>query len=353
MANKLNSLFLFGRPLGPLYGLVMKIREKLYTKQLFKQENVGVPVISVGNLVLGGTGKTPTVIHIAGILKARGLTPAVVSRGYGGKSKAQINIVSDGKSVLMTPEFAGDEPVLLARSLAGVPILTGKKRILPCTYAVDHLGVDVILLDDGFQHMGVSRDVNLVLFDATELAGNSRIFPAGPLREPVAALNRTTAFVITGQNDHNRKRSEAFAELLRSKFKDVPVFTSSISTPIITDGDEKKVNIKDIKNAFVFCAIANPERVIASINSLGVNVSGSLEYKDHSSYNQKTITSLCQKATQAKAECLVTTAKDFVKVSKLHFTLPLYVLHIKQEPEPGFDDFVLKSIPHKHLSAKS
>lgn len=347
MANKLDSLFFFGRPFGPLYGLVMKMRQKLYTKQVFKQENPGVPVISVGNLVLGGTGKTPTVIHIAQLLKTIGLTPAVVSRGYGGKSKDPINVVSDGRSVLMTPDSAGDEPVLLAHSLTGVPVLTGRKRIFPCRHAVAHFGVDIILLDDGFQHMGVSRDVNLVLFDATELAGNSRIFPGGPLREPVAALNRSSAFLITGQNENNRKRSDAFAELLRSKFKGVPVFTSSVSAPTLVDAHENIVNAQDINKAYLFCAIANPERVTASVNNLDINILGSTEYKDHSTYHQHTITSLCEKATQTNAECLITTSKDFVKVKDFHFTLPLFVLHITQEPEPDFDSFILEMIPHK------
>lgn len=342
----LDSLFFFGRPFGPLYGLVMKLRQQLYTKHVFKQENPGVPVISVGNLVLGGTGKTPTVIHIAQLLKSIGLTPAIVSRGYGGKSKDPINVVSDGRSVLMTPDSAGDEPVLLAHSLTGVPVLTGRKRILPCRYAVAHFGIDIILLDDGFQHMSVSRDVNLVLFDATELAGNSRIFPGGPLREPVAALHRSSAFLITGQNDNNRTRSDAFAELLRSKFEGVPVFTSNVSTPTLVDASENITNPQDIRNAYIFCAIANPERVATSVKSLDINISGSTEYNDHSAYQQQAITSLCEKAIQANAGCLITTSKDFVKVKNFLFTLPLFVLHIRQEPEPEFDSFILEMIPH-------
>jgi len=342
MANKLKFLFFFGRPFGPLYSLVMKIRQKLYTKQVFKQEDPGVPVISVGNLVLGGTGKTPTVIHIAKMLQACGMAPAIVSRGYGGSSKELVNIVSDGQEVLMTSDSAGDEPVLLAHSLIGVPVITGRKRILPCKHAVAHLGANIIILDDGFQHMGVSREMDLVLFDATELAGNSRIFPGGPLREPVEALHRTTAFLITGQNEKNRKRSDAFAELLRSRFEGVPVFTSTVSTPTLTDSNEKIVNAIDIKDAYVFCAIANPQRVSLSVKSLDINISGIMEYKDHSTYRQETITTLCQKAIQAEATCLITTAKDFVKVKDLHFTLPLYVLHIKQEPEPALDNFILE-----------
>lgn len=346
MANNLDPLFFFGRPLGPLYGLIMKIREKLYTKNVFKQQSPGVPVISVGNLVLGGTGKTPTVIHIARMLKTYGLKPAIVSRGYGGKSKAPVNVVSDGNAVLMDTVSAGDEPVLIARSLKSIPVITGRKRILPCTFAVTQFGVDVIVLDDGFQHMGVTRDINLVLFDATALAGNSRIFPAGPLREPVAALRRTTAFLITGQNAENKNRSEAFAELIRSKFKDTPVFFSNNCNPIIVDSNETTVSTDKVKNAYIFCAIANPGRVSSSVKSLGIQIAGSKAYKDHRIYCQKTITTLCLQAAQAKAQCLITTAKDFVKIKDFHFTLPLFVLQIEQKPEQSFNEFILDRISH-------
>ena len=348
MANNLDSLFFFGRPLGPIYGFIMKIREQLYTKQIFKQENPGVPVISVGNLVLGGTGKTPTVIHIARLLKEYGLKPAIVSRGYGGKSKAAVNVVSDGTSILMTTAVAGDEPVLIARSLSETPVITGKKRIFPCKHAVDQLGVDIIILDDGFQHMGVSRDINLVLFDATTLAGNSRIFPAGPLREPVAALKRSTAFLITGQNKENKNRSDLFAELIRSKFKDIPVFVASNDNPVLVDRDEMAVNANMVEDAFVFCAIANPDRVSDSVKRLDIQIAGTKVFKDHSTYSQNTITTLCSQAAQVKAKCFITTAKDFVKVKDFHFTLPLFVLQVKQEPEPAFDKYILENIQHNH-----
>ena len=127
MANELDPLFFFGRPLGPIYGFAMGIREKLYRHRIFKQYHPGVPVISVGNLMLGGTGKTPTVIHLARLLKENGYNPAIVSRGYGGKSRDNINIVCDGKTILMNPVAAGDEPVLIAESLQNIPVLTGKK----------------------------------------------------------------------------------------------------------------------------------------------------------------------------------------------------------------------------------
>lgn len=347
MANQLNSLFFFGRPFGPLYGFIMKVREQLYSKGVFRQENAGVPVISVGNLVLGGTGKTPTVIHIAQLLKEHGFKPAIVSRGYGGKSKDNINVVSDGKSLLMNAVSAGDEPVLIAQSLVDTPVVTGKKRILPARHVVDQFGADIIVLDDGFQHLGISRDINLVLFDAGSLAGNSRIFPAGPLREPITALNRTTAFLITGQTKENKNRSEAFAELIVKRFPDIPVYKASNSRPVLTDANAQAVSAEMVEDAFIFCAIAHPERLRSSVKSIGIHIVGSKTYQDHSYYSQKVITSLCGQAAQAKAKYLITTSKDFVKIKKFHYTLPLLVLQVRQEPEPTFNEYILQNIPHR------
>ena len=346
MANELDSLFFFGRPFGPLYGLIMKVREQLYTKNVFKQENPGVPVVSVGNLVLGGTGKTPTVIHLAKMLKTFGLKPAIISRGFGGQSKKSVNVVSDGESILMNAVSAGDEPVLIARSLPDIPVVTGKKRILPCKYAVTQFGVNIIILDDGFQHMGVTRDINLVLFDASTLAGNSRIFPAGPLREPISALKRTTAFLISGQHKGNKNRSESFADLLRSKFENIPVFIANYSHPTLVDANDKPVSAHKVKDAYVFCAIANPDRVSNTLENINVNIVGSTPYKDHTPYNQRQITALCEQASLVNAQYLITTTKDFVKVKGFHFSLPLLVLQVNQRPESGFDEYILKKIPH-------
>ncbi len=341
MANKLESLFFFGRPFGPLYGVVMRIREQLYTKHVFTQHKVEVPVISVGNLVLGGTGKTPTVIFLAELLKGHGYRPAIVSRGYGGRAQGEVNVVSDGSTVLMNAIDSGDEPAMIASSLEDSPVLTGKKRIVPCIHAIQELGVNCIILDDGFQHMGVSRDINLVLFDADNLAGNSRIFPGGPLREPVAALKRTSAFLITGQTPANTERSNAFCDLLRSRFSDIPVFTSQYSRPQLWQGDRELDSIDNLDPAYIFCAIANPERVLKTAHELGIKVKGSSFLPDHKVYSQQLIMTLCKKAEESGARNLITTEKDFIKLKDYQFSLPLYVIKIRQEPEAGFRDFII------------
>ena len=200
MLKKLRVLFFFGRPFGPLYGLVMRFREKLYSFGFLQQKSFSVPVISIGNLVLGGTGKTPTVCYLAKFLVQQGYHPAIISRGYGGNAKLKVNVVSDGQTIFLSPDLAGDEPFMLAEALPGVPVLTGKRRIAPCLCAIKDYNADVLILDDGFQHLAVKRNVDIVLFDGTGLVGNTRIFPGGPLREGLSALNRCNALMITGIN---------------------------------------------------------------------------------------------------------------------------------------------------------
>lgn len=344
MANKLESLFFFGRPFGPFYGAVMRVREQLYTKRVFTQHKVEVPVISVGNLVLGGTGKTPTVMYLAELLKNFGYRPAIISRGYGGKATGKVNVVCDGHRLLLDAETAGDEPALIAESLKNTPVLTGTKRILPCHHAVRQFGVDSIILDDGFQHMGVARDINLVLFDAGNLAGNSRIFPGGPLREPVTALHRASAFLLTGQTTGNKVRSDAFCDLLRSRFPDIPVFTSSYGIPQLRQQNMEPVNTARIDPAFLFCAIANPERVLKTAINLGVDVLQNRFLDDHKDYSQRIIKDICASALDSGAKCLITTEKDFVKIKSYQFSLPLYVIKISQQPQSGFSDFIMDKL---------
>ena len=224
MSYSLKALFFIGRPLNPLYSAVMKIRETLYKKKIIKSYSFPVPVISVGNLVMGGTGKTPIVRHLSELLKEKGYSPAVISRGYGGKSKQRVNVVSDGTKVYLAPTDAGDEPYMLARALKNIPVLTGTRRCFPCDYAINNFKTNVLLLDDGFQHLSVQRNLDIVLFDATALAGNSRVFPGGELREPVSALERCHVFLITGVSADNKSSAVKFQSLLNEKFPNKPVF---------------------------------------------------------------------------------------------------------------------------------
>ncbi len=312
----------------------------MYNAGVLRQEKLPVPVISVGNLVLGGTGKTPTVQYIARLLSQQGLKPAIVSRGYRGRAKELVNIVSNGDNILLSAILAGDEPFMLAESLPGVPVLTGSRRIFPCRHAIEQFEVDVIILDDGFQHLSIKRDIDIILFDGTALAGNSRIFPGGPLREPVEALNRCQAFLITGKNETNRQRIQHFSELLTDRFPEKPIYSSSVNKITLLHRDMTVCVDITLSTYFGFCGIANPLRFKESLDSAGVPLASFLPLKDHTIYNQPLLSSICKKAMACGADKLVTTEKDFVKLKDLTIDLPIYILRAQYQMEKAFDLFL-------------
>lgn len=346
MLNKLDLLFALGRPLSPLYGWLMSIRAALYQKSIFKRYTLPIPVISIGNLTMGGSGKTPIVMSLARHLQKHGYHPAIISRGYGGKAKQQFNIVSKGEEILLSVENAGDEPFMLAKNLPGIPVITGKSRINPCKYALDELNVDVLLLDDGFQHLSINRDVDIVLFNATTLAGNSRVFPGGVLREPVNALGRCDAFMLTGVNEKNNNRAKDFSTLLTNRFTEKPLFFSSVSECEVWSADDNKTVecFPAIGSVSAFCAIANPVRFRESIEIAGIEIMQFTPLRDHLQYSQPTIDQLCEKAISAGAKGLLTTEKDYVKIDHLKRNIPLYVLKVKHQPDKGFYKYIQKAI---------
>ncbi len=344
MSKILDLFFLFGRPFGPVYSALMKSREKLYHRGIFRGYSLPVPVIAVGNLVLGGTGKTPTVQHIASLLLRNGYHPAIVSRGYRGQARESVNVVSDGNHIFLSPQLAGDEPHMLAQSLPGVAVLTGAQRIFSCRHAIDQLHADVVILDDGFQHLNVKRDIDIVLFDSTALAGNSRVFPGGPLREPISALKRCNAFLLTGKTATNRERTQRFATLLQERFPDRPVFLSSFDAYEL-QGPNGLIAKEGIHgNFFGFCGIANPARFEESLVGLGIQLKGFKALKDHTPYSQALVSQLCEKATACGAEKVITTEKDFVKLQSYNASLPLYILKVRHKMESDFDLFLLEKL---------
>ncbi|MGB3212003.1 MAG: tetraacyldisaccharide 4'-kinase [Desulforhopalus sp.] len=344
MSKALNLFFSLGRPFSPFYSMLMATRQKLYRQGILRQQSLAVPVISIGNLVLGGTGKTPTVQHVARLLSTHGYRPAVVSRGYRGKANDSINIVSDRQNVFLSPELAGDEPHMLAISLPGVPVLTGTRRFFPCRHAIDNFNTNVLILDDGFQHLSVKRDIDIVLFDATALAGNSRVFPGGHLREPASALNRCHAFLLTGRNDNNRERTEKFSSLLQQRYPDRPVFTSTLAAHRLLGPDDIELAESPSEVYFGFCGIANPSRFENSLESLGIKLAGYQPLNDHTPYSQSLVSDLCKKAAHCGAGRLVTTEKDSVKLRKFSVELPLDVLHVEHRIEQAFDLFLLGAL---------
>ena len=350
-SRKIKTVFHIGRPFSPLYSAAIRLRSFLYSKGIPKQHRLPAPVISVGNLTLGGTGKTPLVQYIAKKLIQRGLKPAILSRGYGGKAHAQINIVSDGKNILLDAAYSGDEPRLLAENLPGVPILTGNKRAVTGQHAIKKLGANVIVLDDGFQHLGVQRDIDLVLFDADTLLGTNRVLPGGDLREPLAALQRAHGFIITGLTANNSKRVQAFQQFLNQRFPDTPIFTAHYQPlSVLKKGLAQTVSTIPAAEAagmflYGFCGIANPASFEQLLIQEKYNIVDFKSFRDHYFYSKRDIQELREQARKIGAEALITTAKDFVKLKSLFlFDFPILSLEIEPHIDQSFDGFVMHRI---------
>jgi tetraacyldisaccharide 4'-kinase len=307
-----------------------------------------VPVISVGNLTMGGTGKTPIVSYLATFLQDQGYKPAIISRGYGGAAGNKVNVVSDGKEIYLDAEQAGDEPRLLAESLPGIPVLTGIVRALPCRHAIQALGCDVLLLDDGFQHLAVERDINLVLFSAESLAGNSRVFPGGDLREPVSALQRADAFLLTTITAANKERANRFAALLHDRFPSQPVFFSSYTPKEARlERENKNIPLSALPTPlFGFCGIARPEAFRQTLTEQGILLSGFTGLKDHQHYTPRLRQQIEKAAINSGAKGMITTAKDMVKLNfkNCDFPLPLYSLQMQSSVDDGLKTLIMERL---------
>lgn len=348
----------FGRLFSPIYSAIMILRAAMYRNGfLLRQEQLSAPVISVGNLVVGGSGKTPLVRYLAGLLRHMGKKPAILSRGYKGSADLPVNVVSDGGTIMLSADRAGDEPLLLAESLPDVAILTGSKRITTGQYAIDNFHSDIILLDDGFQHLAVKRDLDLVLFNANVVLGadylhRSRVLPGGFLREPPSALSRADAFVITGINNINQRQCSAFKKTLNDKFPGRPVFTGAFivrgfekpgrHTNTLLPPDDPEITSRTF---LAFCGIANPPSFKQSLSEWGINVVDIHSFSDHHHYCDDDLRLLELLADEKKCNALITTEKDLVKLRSLSSPgLPLYAMIVDLEMEKSFDSFITRRL---------
>jgi tetraacyldisaccharide 4'-kinase len=349
--TRLERLFFFGRPLSHLYSLLMAYRSALYRHGIFRQHKLEIPVISVGNLVMGGTGKTPLVHYIAKLLQQHNRKPAVLSRGYKGSAATAINIVSNSTDILLDAAEAGDEPRLLAEKLAGIPVITGKNRYTTGRFAIDSLKVDTLILDDGFQHMALKRDLDLVLFTTQKLLGNGRVLPGGELREPLSALNRADAFVITGIDEQQDRKVKEFISFLETQYPEKPIFTGFYQPAKMLfrlyHGKNDTIAHEDACKLalYAFCGIARPESFKKTLEISGIKLTGFQAYKDHHAYSAENIESLLHNARNSGAEAMVTTEKDLVKLRNIFpFDFPLLVLPIELRLREDFDRFIANHV---------
>jgi tetraacyldisaccharide 4'-kinase len=300
--------------LSLVYGVLVRLRIGAYAAGIFRTKELPCRVISVGNITLGGTGKTPAVINIAGLMQQHGRLPLVLSRGYGRKDESATTVVSDGASLFLDPAAAGDEPSLIANRLARVPVVVGSDRYRAGTFAIGRFHPDCIILDDGFQHIRLARGLNIVLIDASDPFGRGMLFPAGILREPLSALERADVIVIT--------RVEQAADVVPLKetirrYTTARIFTARYSPRDLVDaatGETRLLTALNGAAVFAFAGIARPGSLTSLLVSLGAVVKGTAWYPDHHPYTKSDLARVIQSAVDSGATMVVTTEKDSIRL---------------------------------------
>jgi tetraacyldisaccharide 4'-kinase len=315
----------------------------LYQRGTFKTAKLPRPVISVGNITTGGTGKTPLVEFVARTLADEGKKVCILTRGYRRKNPGERVLVSDGTTVFSSPAEAGDEPYLLASNLVGrAAVVSDANRFAAGEGAIKHLATDCFVLDDGFQHLQLARNLDIVTVDATNPFGGGQLLPYGRLREDVSGLKRADCFVLTRCDQVNTVN--AIQQELAKLSGDRPVFLSRMSTSRIAPLSEDDAKTPTDPVA-AFCAIGNPESFFKHLALNGCDPVLRKAFRDHHAYSQSDIESVVAAAKQSGAKSLITTAKDAVKLRPLQFSLPCYSLdvEIKIDNEEGFKRLVLSA----------
>ncbi len=333
---------LFLNIISYFYGLVINLRNVAYDCGWFKIQKASFPVISIGNISLGGSGKTTLAMWCAQILKENKRKPCVVSRGYRRQSsKCDIKIVSNGKEILANVEEAGDEPMLMAKKLKDVPIIVARDRRLGAQIALTQLEVNCAILDDGFQHRKLDRDLDIICLEPSLLEA-PYLFPRGPLREKFSSLDRADFIAI---KDGNEKMVEDFEKIFSYKMITPIGFFSYKNSGLKNLKNNETISIEFLKNKNVlsFSGLANPQNFENQLQRCGANLVGTERFPDHHTYKDKELNFLKEKSEKWKA-ILVTTEKDSVK---LPLKFPAYVLEIEIDWKKGKEklvEMILKSI---------
>ncbi|MGA2954532.1 MAG: tetraacyldisaccharide 4'-kinase [Thermodesulfobacteriota bacterium] len=352
--SKLQQVLL--APLGLLsffYGWVLKARVFLYRRGIYKTHSLPCKVISVGNITLGGTGKTPFVSLLAEMVWKRGYRTAVLSRGYQGKFEGPYGIVSDGERVLMDAAQAGDEPYLLAEKLKGVPVIVGRERWVAGQFAVDQFQTEVAILDDGFQHLSLRRDLNLLLVDSSCPFGNQKLFPRGVLREPLNQISRADAIILTkAKIDDNIK-------ILKKKFSSlglkIPIFRVDYKPgEVRVVGVEKSFPPESLsgRKVLAFSGIARPESFEKTLLELKTEIASFEIFPDHHKYRVENMNRLQDQASRSEVEAIVTTEKDLVRLKNLiPVSFPLWTLSVGHVFQ-GEDQYLFEAFLWERLGLK-
>lgn len=334
--------------LSGVYSRIVQSRLWLYRKRLYRAQHLGCPVISVGNITVGGTGKTPVVEMIARELTAGGRKVAILSRGYKSVPKPLVvriwdkilrkkdiftpRIVSDGRSLLLDSRTAGDEPFMLANNLRDVVVLVDRDRVKSGMYAIEHFERDAIILDDGLQYLRLNRRLDVVLVDRQAPFGNNHMLPRGTLREPPASLRRATHIFLTKCSEEDN--SELLAELRQfNRTADIIECTHRARhLRNLLTGETKPLEFLNGLTIGSICGIAAPESFENALRAHGANLSLSKTYTDHHRYTEREIELFIHRCAKRNIPAIITTEKDAVRIPRIiNPEVPIYYLRVEIE----------------------
>src|SRR5271154_506256 len=351
---KLTRTILFGG--SKVFQVAVKFRRWLYNVRILRDKTLGVQVIAIGNLTVGGTGKTPVVEKFARELRDAGRNVAILSRGYRSRPKpvhqllldkilfredqTPPRIVSDGKSLLLDSDTAGDEPYMLASNLRDVVVLVDKDRVKSGRYAIEKFGCDTLLLDDGFQYWHLrGRRHDVVLIDRQQPFGNEHLLPRGTLREPPAHLARAHTIFITKSDGNTGALRERIA-----KFNNTAAIIECVHQPLyfedVFSGERKGLDFLIGKKVASLSGIAQPESFEQSLVKLGSELVYAKRFADHHRFSQQEILNAINRGKKRQAEIIITTQKDAVRFPKLdRRDLPVYFVRVEIKIVSGANDF--------------
>jgi tetraacyldisaccharide 4'-kinase len=345
-------LFLFSK----VFLLAVEIRRFLYDARIIRDYTIGVQVIAIGNLTVGGTGKTPVVEKFARELQNQGRTVAILSRGYRSKptpllqrlwnkalfreDRTPPRVVSDGKSLLLDSETAGDEPYMLASNLTDVIVLVDKDRVKSGRYAIEKFGCDTLLLDDGFQYWRLAgRRRDIVLIDCQEPFGNERLLPRGTLREPPSHLARASTIFIT-KSDGNTGGLRRRIAKLNPTAKIVECVHDPLYFEDVFTGERHGLELLKSKKVATLSGIAQPESFERSLTRLGAELVYSKRFADHHRFTQQEVINAVNRSKKRQASAIITTQKDAVRFPKIdRRDLPIYFMRVEIKIIKGAKDF--------------
>ncbi|HUK82287.1 MAG TPA: tetraacyldisaccharide 4'-kinase [Verrucomicrobiae bacterium] len=351
---KLTSAFLLA--LSNLYQIGVQVRMFLWRQRIFRDHTLGCQVVSIGNLTVGGTGKTPVVEVFARALQQAGRRVAILSRGYKStprplwqrlvaritfqEDKIPPKVVSDGQSLLLDSEQAGDEPYMLASNLKDVVVLVDKDRVKSGRYAIRRFGCDTLLLDDGFQYLSLKSRLDICLIDRNAPFGNHFLLPRGTLREPIVNLKRADYVFITKSSELGAKKLRKAIRQFNTKAEIIecahhPLYLQDVFTAERTD-------LKALRslNVAAISGIAVPESFEGGLRTLGANVIYAKRYADHHRYTQQEIINMINRSLKRGAKAILTTEKDAVRFPKIdRRDIPIYFLRVEIRILSGAKDF--------------